>query len=121
MPRDYSTEVKIKVDRLLEILKANKETHVAEFERAATIYKDRATEALGKRIDELRAGQTLSLTFRLVEPVNYAAEYDTIIGMLELHDDTHIVLSYGEYQQFVENKWAWTGHFAANTQVYLAE
>jgi len=106
---------------LLAIIEANRDNHNEEFDRAVEVYRGRAVDELQRTIKRLGDGETLDLHFTLPKPVNYSNEYNTVIGMLKHHQGSSITLDYDEYQRFVENKWEWSAHFAANSQVYLAE
>lgn len=111
-------KVTVKVEDLLDAMKRNRVHHEAIVEEARKGYMERAGEALRARLAELSAGKLSSLAFALNPPVSHIAEYDTVIGMLEMATEETLMLGALEYRQFVADKWDWTREFYCANSAY---
>jgi hypothetical protein len=107
-----------KTSELLAILKKNRESHRLIVEEARVGYIEKAREALNKRLDALKAGKVVGLSFGLQLPVDQTSVYDTAIKMLELHQGDTIELSHTQVRNLVLDKWDWTGAFRATSVLY---
>ena len=110
--------VKVKCDRLLTILKDNRKEHREIFVEAVDGYRKAAIKALDARLDEVKKGLKLSLSFRLEEPQDMTKQYDLIIKMLEMSIDTEIELTQKEFANYVQDDWSWMGQFLASNSGY---
>lgn len=112
---------KYKVDKLqlLEILRKNREKHVAEFKAARAGYVEQSIKALAAELGKARDGQPFTLRIDLVKPKTYAFQYDQVIGMLELTRDEAVDMTLADYRSLVLDKWDWSGQFKSSTERYL--
>jgi hypothetical protein len=125
--------VTVKKEKLLEILRTNHKTHVAEFQEAKKNYKEEVLKKLeeigvalldftkkfaaaefGQRVDYPRTSLDLPL------PVSYAAEYERAIGMLELHTQDEMTLDMQSYKQYVEDDWEWSHQAKMSNSRYIS-
>ena len=122
----------VKVAELLDILKKNRDEHMATYEEAVKEY----TKKLSARLDEigdalkLRANALLASTdplntdFRQIDtislpvPEQHKADFDKVIRMMELNIEPTITLEEFEFNQYVMNEWAWQRQFLASTASY---
>jgi hypothetical protein len=134
--------------KLLDVLRKNREKHVAEYENAKRGYMTgllaklnqatvQARKDLEKRHAELLykferltedeiAGQQDSI--ELVEgsrvnmpvPRCYAASYDAAIAIAEWDERPILELSYAEFTCYVRDMWDWRSDFQAVTMSYMA-
>lgn len=121
-------EVKCKKAELLDIVKANRETHIAEYAEAVEGYKDQAKAAIEKamtrlkaRIDDLEGGEVLALhhvSFDLVVPENHARDYDQVIKMLEMSVDEQLTIRSDEFACYVMDDWGWKEDWSNTTRMY---
>lgn len=113
--------VNVAKETILDTLKANRETHVLNYEKAMEGYKAEVHDAIQAATHDFNEGN-LDIAHHftaLDKPVTYQKQYDDVIGMLEMATDTEIELSTEEYRQFVLDEWQWKHHFLSNTQKYL--
>lgn len=145
--RDLERRI-VEVDRqkLLAVLKQNKEKHVREFNEAMASYKqvlltkiklafidaraklDQRQDKLVRNIESLTddgiAKQddyiTLvdSITVEMKVPRCYADEYDTAIVIAENDVNDTLKLSYAEFSCFFRDQWDWKSGFDAVTAMY---
>lgn len=104
--------------KLIETLKTNRDEHRAIFDKAMEVYADKMIEELERRVREIKAKSKIRRGFSLPEPEDHTADFDTAIQMLEWDTGDEVELSFGEFQQYVQNEWRWQQSFAANTASY---
>lgn len=112
--------IKVKKDDLLSKLRGNRETHSAQFEKAATGYRAKVIAVLEQRLDDARKGKLPNLLFNLPLPVDQTKAYDRAIGMLELSVEDIIELEEHDYQQYVLDEWNWSASTTATNSFYIA-
>lgn len=113
----------IKMNRLelLEIVKQNKEKHIAEFIESVADYK-----ALVLKVAQsnLKLAKTENLEeFRKMKatpaaPVSYEDSYKRAIRMLELSVEEIIEVEEDVFNQLVLDEWSWKRGFTAATMSY---
>ena len=64
-------EVKLEKDKLLEIVKKNRENHRAIFLEAQENYRKRVIEELDKMLQDAREGKRIRTTVELQAPIDY--------------------------------------------------
>ena len=121
-------EVKCKTSELLEKVRANRKTHIAEYAEAVEGYKDQAKAAIEKamirlkaRIDDLKGGEVLALhhiSFDLAVPENHAKDYDQVILMLEMSVDEVLTIRSDEFACYVMDDWSWKEDWSNTTRMY---
>jgi len=114
-------DIRVDKDKLLEVLSFNRGEHRAIFEAATLAYREAAIAALDRRIQELRDGKPVTMTFGLVVPEDHTDDYDRVIGMLEMSLDNEVDLPEHEYTQFVDDDWSWKRQWQASTASYVAQ
>lgn len=103
---------------ILKALRSNREQHAQFVQEARVEYCKQAQTVLEKKLNALKEGKIVQLTFSLRVPKDYTDVYDTVISMLELHTGSDITLSATEYRQLVEDEWSWTSEFAGSNMAY---
>lgn len=110
--------VKIKVDELLAVLKANRTAHEAEYTEAIVGFRAMAITELTNHLAAAVAGEKIVRAIDAVEPKSYVDSYNTTIRMLEMSDDAVVELTQAEFSQYVEDKWTWQDSFKSITGSY---
>ncbi len=110
--------IKIKKDKLLEILKENRSKHRAIFEEALEGYKKKAEEVLSARLRQLKAGERVRMTFSIPEPADQTKDYNRVIRMLELMEGDAIELSEQDFAMYVMDEWSWKRNFLHSNSAY---
>lgn len=103
--------IKARTAEVLTKLTTNREQHQKLVQEARTGYVDKAREALLKRLEQLKDGSLVDLSFKLSPPMDRTKEYDTAIAMLQLHSNAgeeFIELTATDVRQFVLDEWDWT-------------
>ena len=108
--------VTVDKQRLLEILKANKETYLAELVEARKEYTQSTRELLEQALASLTAFK--DVTIMQTAPIDQSYEYDRAISMLELSVDDTVTLDQREFDNYVHNKWQFVQHLSALRTTY---
>lgn len=111
-------EVQVKKAELIIVLKKNKKTHREEFLKAIEGYRKEAINQLSQSISDAKNGKKINLHFQLTQPIDQTKDYDRVIGMLEMSIDEELMLSEGEYRQYVMDDWVWKEQFTVTNAFY---
>lgn len=93
-------EITVDKANLIDKIKSNKENHLAEYEKAVGAYKVEAKRQLEAQLKALKNG-SLSVKVNLVAPSDKTEEYDKLISMFEWEKAVEVVLSQGEFNEYV--------------------
>jgi hypothetical protein len=117
--------VKVKREDLLTKVRANREAHRELFLRAQASYRNFVIEELDRMLADAKAGRRIRRSIDLVQPRDHTSDYDRVIMMLEMSVDDTIVLTAGEFDQYVCDVWSWSrydattlGEYAVSSPVY---
>ncbi len=110
----------VKKDNLLKTLRENHEKHSKIVDEARKGYVEQAKEAITKRLEQLKEGKIVSLTFHLNPPLDYSEVYRTTIKMLEWTTEDKLTLAADEFRQLVLDEWSWTESFYGSNKRFSA-
>lgn len=113
----------IKMNRLalLEIVKANKEKHVAEFVEAIADYKVAVLQLAQANLKLVKTGDLVHIEKVKTQPrgpVSYEKDYGRAIRMLELSVEEIIEVEEDVFNQLVLDEWSWKHSFMASNTLY---
>lgn len=111
-------KVRVQKAQLLEILKANRTQHREVFLKAVEGYRAEAIALLEAHIDRLAVGKLVQVHVNMASPTDQTADYDRVIGMLEMGEDAVVLLSEQDYSQYVLDKWQWKQAWAISNKKY---
>lgn len=94
-------------DALIKRMEENREGHRAIFEKAVDAYLKEAMEFFAEQLDKLKAGKPFVTYFNETMPEDHTGDYDTVIDMLKVAEETEIKLSEGDFRQYVRDDWGW--------------
>tara|TARA_Y100000310_G_C20672285_1_gene810953 strand:- start:1190 stop:1591 length:402 start_codon:yes stop_codon:yes gene_type:complete len=115
---NFDLKSTIPKEKLLDKLRDNRDKHAAIVKEAQEGYIDKAQQAIKKKLAELKRKNIVSLHFSLYPPKDHTEAYTTVIKMLEMSTDEHIVLTASEFRQLVEDEWEWTDDFLTSNSNY---
>jgi len=113
--------IKMKRLDLLDIVRANKEKHIADFNEAVTDY---VALVLTNADFNLKLARTAELKeFRKMKlpvqpPTSYEDSYKRAIRMLELSVDNIIEVEEDVFNQLVLDEWSWKHSFVTSSSMY---
>lgn len=113
----------IKMDRvkLLDIVRANKETHIKEFKESVDDYKKLVLSICERNSEFARTGsleEFKSIRAMPPVPVSYEDSYKRAIRMLELSVEATIDVEEDVFNQLVLDEWSWKRSFTTNSTMY---
>lgn len=139
--------VEVNREKLVLILKENREAHIANYKEAVAGYKEVAKKELEKAHEKAkkelesnvqRCGEKIeafdpsdrnvtdylslvsAVNVHLIAPRNYSKEYDAAIDMAQWDVRETLELTTAEFQCFVRDVWEWSEDFRNSTAVYNA-
>ncbi len=121
-------DVKVKLSDLLAKVKANRETHIADYHEAVAGYKSAAIAeiekgmgALKRQVEGLQSGEMICLAavrFDLVVPENHSKDYDQVIAMLDMSVDEELTIRSDEFACYVMDDWEWKRDWEVSNMAY---
>jgi len=116
-------QVQVDTKKLLETLKKNRETHIADYQKARIAFKEAAIKKAKAALKDaeginLDKKDLATISFHITPPVEYTKEYDRAIGMLSLHTEPNITIDSGSYSKFVDDEWEWKNTFRHSNESY---
>ena len=112
-------EVKVNKEELLTILKFNRERHQEIYKKAFVGYREEVIQHLEFILSEiLEKDGKINTKIDLIVPQDHTAEYDRIIGMLEMSVDETIEIDGTEYRQYILDEWDWSKNFSSTSSSY---
>ena len=111
-------QVTVNTQEALDTLQKNRETHGKIVVEAREGYLKDATQALEAKMDDLRSGKVVALTFHLTPPQDYTKVYDVAIKMLEMHTGETIVLDGTQVKHVIMDDWDWMETFLTSNRRY---
>jgi hypothetical protein len=106
-------EITVDKQKLIEQINTNKANHQQEYAKAVEAYKREAKKQLDEQLKALKNG-SLSINVNLVAPSNKSEEYDKIASMFEWETSDTVVLSQGEFNEYVLDE----TDFARQAKIY---
>ena len=112
--------IRVRKEKVLEMLRANKAIHHTEFEDSMTTWIRKAHVTVSELLCKLASenARDINLQINLPKPVSYEQEYDKAIRMLELEVREDIDISDEDFEKFFEDNWTWKHSFLSNTSMY---
>jgi hypothetical protein len=119
--RNVMNAIKMNRLELLEIVKANKITHVTEFLEAVEDYKKLVLQIAQGNAKLAKTGdleQFKKIKTTPAAPTSYENDYKRAIRMLELSIESIIEVEEDVFNQLVLDEWSWKRGFVATSMAY---
>lgn len=116
-------ELKITVDKteLITKVTTNRDAHRDIFEDAMTGWEAAMLADLEGRIAKVRAHKPVDLYIRLTRPEDHTTDYNRVIAMLEMHQQTSVEITSQDFAQYVMDDWDWKRAWIDNASTYSAK
>lgn len=111
-------EIRVPKATLIRKMQENREKHSQIVEEAQVGYRKAVIERLDEMLADAKAGRHVDQYLSLPIPDDHTADYDTVIGMLEMDINDFVDLDQSQYRQWVEDNWGWRDQFLASNSVY---
>lgn len=113
--------VQIAVEKLLPIVRENKEKHITEYTEAVEDYKAAALILTSNNLKLAKSGELDKIAKIKTlpnAPTSYEQSYTRAIRMLELSNQTIIELEDTVFNQLVLDEWSWKQNFQLSGSLY---
>lgn len=114
----YGLSITANKAAVLDKLRTNRAEHAKIVAEARVAYAEKAKAALVKKLESFKSGKIVSLSFKLVGPLDYTTVYDTAIRALEMHTGETIELSADQVRNLIDDAWDWSGQFTSSNMMY---
>jgi len=120
MMRHLDINLTVTVNRLdlLNILVKNRTQHAKIYEEAVEGFAEHARKKVESLLSLCSGKEDIIL--RLEAPKDYTSAYDTVIGMLEMHEGETIELRASEFRKLAQDRWEWMDDFLLSNSRYSA-
>ena len=119
--RNVMHSVKINRLELLDIVKTNRESHIAEYNEAVEDYKVAILNIATKNLKLAKTAELDKFTELKSfpsKPVSYESNYSKAIRMLELSVEDVIEVEDDVFNQLVLDEWQWKSSFSISASAY---
>jgi hypothetical protein len=108
--------------RLIETLRANRDTHHAVYTQAVAVYRQEMVTWHQRQVAAIQDGREVHrhVGSSLPEPEDHTDDYDRAIQMLEWETGDTVELHEEEFMNLVLDEWHWTGRWQASTSSYTS-
>lgn len=113
--------VKVTKSVVIGRITKNRDRHRDIFERAMTIYRQKAIERLEDVITALQNGDTPSLIVHLPVPEDHTKDYNAVLDMLDLSVDDEVEISQRDFRCYVRDEWDWKQKFLGTVNSYVVD
>ena len=107
-----------KREDVLAKLRENQARHLTILKEANEGYLKEAQASLEARLEEVKAGRLVKLSFSLSRPVSHEKTYEAMISMLEAASDDTLELTMEQQQAFMCDQWDWQEQFLEVSSSY---
>lgn len=110
--------VTVEVQQLLIALRANRQGHNAEYQKAKAGYLKVTAEKLSDYLQKLADGELVVVRVLDNPPEDHTREYDEAIAMMEWAQESTIELTQAQFRQYVLDDWGWKEQWVTSNSVY---
>jgi len=113
-------DVRIKKEKVIEILQKNRAEHRDIFLKAQEKYREQAIKLLDEQLKAAREKKPFELRrfVELVQPEDHTHDYDRALEMLSLEENDVVVLSTADFSNLVQDQWEWSRRWAVSNSRY---
>ncbi len=111
-------EITVKKSRLIEIITKNRTEHRAIFDEACVGYAKMMEQELETRLKEIRSGKKIVRITAMAVPEDHTGDYDRVLKMLDLAEETEIVLQERDVAMYIMDDWQWKQNFLISNSHY---
>ena len=123
------SRVNVKREELIEVLKENRDAHKKEYDEAYAGYVQLCIEALEDKLETVesaaKAPKDSPVKFELFfqdlmsAPENHVQDFQDVIDMFELSEDTKLSIGMEEYKRYYKNDWSWSRSWELSNKMYV--
>lgn len=107
MLTSHNQEVTVDRANLIEIIRANRNKHEADYAAAVDAWKKALTLELAALAAQTASGDFSDIKIESLRPVSHLDAYDDVLEMLELSVEVNITLDRNSFKNYVKDEWSW--------------
>jgi len=112
-------EITVTKEKLLGILLENRDEHALVYEEAVAGYHDACLKRLEEEKARLLARKDpIEVRIHLPVPQDHTKDYDRLIKMIEISEDTEFDLNEQQAANYIMDEWHWTNQWLASNAGY---
>lgn len=111
-------EIKVKVSYLKRVLTENRHEHKKEFEVTYSGFRNQVITLMEENLEKAKNGDEVITRIDLNPPIDHTEDYDIVLDMLRIHEDSKITVTQEEYKNFILDKWHWSSSFSSSSSSY---
>lgn len=113
--------VTVKKKDLKKILAKNRSEHREIFLEAQKKYREQAIKMLDEQLALARDNKPFAMRrlVAMIEPQDHTAEYDRVLGMLDMEIADKVTPDQADFQKFVQDDWDWSRGWAISNSSYV--
>lgn len=112
--------MKVNKGVITSILYRNREAHASLFTEAQAVFRAVAIEELAGMLKDAVDGKAIRRRINLSPPEDHTADYDKMLGLLNISDDAQVDLTIAEYDCYVNDNWHWAQHANRKNAAYAS-
>jgi hypothetical protein len=114
-------EVKVPKQKLQEKVKANRDQHRGQYEKAIKGWRREAMRICQTAIEECEKGSLVTRIITEAPPQDHTKDYDRVLAMLEMSVDTELTLDQQTFRQYALDDWQWKEEWVGSNSKYLGD
>jgi len=115
-------DITVSKTKLIDILKKNREDHIAIHKEANEAFKTKLADVLGELLQDVSEGKIPDDYQRQIidvrKPECHTEDYERTLRMLDLHQGDTIELDQHEFRSLVDDEWEWSERWALSNSHY---
>jgi hypothetical protein len=111
--------VNITKHKLLDKIKANRQAHYDDYDKACEGWQKQVLNALEEALALAKDDVEYKTYFDLPKPDCHLDEYDAVIDQIEWNEEDLISLELQDFNRFIRDDWGWKSDFEAQTALYV--
>lgn len=115
----HSRTIKVRKDKLIEQIKANKAKHQKEYAEAVEAFKREAAKRIAQLQTDLDSGTFNKIHLSMTPPENRSDEYDKLVIQFEWEIADEVELSQGEFNEYIHDETSFARQAKLSNSTYL--
>lgn len=107
-------------DKVVEIVRSNRNTHRAMFDEAMEGYENHSIELLQQHIERIKKGKRERISVALPVPEDHTDDYDRVLSILEHDIRLEVELDARSFDQYIRDNWSWKREFIETAGTYMS-
>jgi len=112
-------DVTVPREKLLDIVKRNREHHRAAYLEAFEGYSTAMRKALEDNLAAFKANSRHRVVITEYPPEDHTGDYDVVLQMIEMEVNGTVKLDQASFRQYVRDEWGWKQQWSVSNAKYM--